>query len=160
MGRSSLSVDVQIEHQAWRKAWPRASAEVKALLRAAANWPELDGAAQGEVAVVFADDAKLQGLNARFRGKDRPTNVLSFGDPKNPLGGIALAFETVDGEAKAQDKRFVNHSKHLILHGFLHLLGYDHKTKRGARLMEGLEIAILSDMGIPNPYLVRTKTRA
>jgi probable rRNA maturation factor len=160
MGLSPLAVHLQIECPAWRKAWPRASVEVRALLRVAAKRPELDGAAQGEVAVVFADDAKLRGLNARFRGKDRPTNVLSFGDPGNPLGGIALAFETVLGEAKAQGKPFANHSKHLILHGFLHLLGYDHARVRDARLMEGLEIAILSDMGIPNPYLVRTKTRA
>jgi probable rRNA maturation factor len=160
MGRSPLSVDVQIAFPAWRKAWPRAAGEVRTLLRGAAARPELADAAHGEVAVLFADDAKLRDLNARFRGKDRPTNVLSFGDPGNPLGGIALAFETVLGEAKGQNKLFVNHSKHLILHGFLHLLGYDHGRARDARLMEGLEIAILSDMGIPNPYLVRTKTRA
>jgi probable rRNA maturation factor len=128
-------------------------------VREAALRPELSGAA-GEVAVVFADDARLRGLNARFRGKDKATNVLSFGDPGNPLGGIALAFETVLAEAKVQNKSFINHSKHLILHGFLHLLGYDHENRRCARLMEGLEIAILSDMGIPNPYLLRTKTRA
>jgi len=159
MARSRLTVDVQIAFPAWRKAFPRAGATVRGLVQAAALRPELSGPV-GEVAVVFTDDARLRGLNARFRGKDKATNVLSFGDPGNPLGGIALAFETVSAEAKAQNKRFVNHSKHLIIHGFLHLLGYDHETARGARLMEGLEIAILSDMGIPNPYLLRTKTRA
>lgn len=159
MAKSRLTVDLQIEFPAWRKAWPRAAGVVRRLVQAAALRPELSGPV-GEVAVVFADDARLRGLNARFRGKDQATNVLSFGDPGNPLGGIALAFETVSAEAKAQNKTFVNHSKHLILHGLLHLLGYDHETARGARLMEGLEIAILSDMGIPNPYLLRTKTRA
>jgi probable rRNA maturation factor len=159
MARARLSVEVQIEFPAWRKAWPRSAADVRRLLREAALRPELSDAA-GEVVVVFANDARLRALNAQFRGKDRATNVLSFGDPGNPLGGLALAFETVWAEAKAQKKDFVNHSKHLILHGFLHLLGYDHETARGARLMEPLEIAILSDMGIPNPYLLRTKTRA
>ena len=111
------------------------------------------------LAVVFASDARLRALNAKFRGKDKPTNVLAFENPAAPLGGIALAFETVFREAKAQRKTFVNHSKHLILHGFLHLAGYDHHSARAARLMEGLEIAILSDMGIPNPYVLRS-TRA
>jgi probable rRNA maturation factor len=159
MAKSLLTVEVQIEYPAWRRAFPRAGAVVRALVREAAVRPELSRPVGG-VAVVFADDARLRGLNARFRGKDKATNVLSFGDPGNPLGGIALAFETVSAEAKAQNKTFVNHSKHLILHGFLHLLGYDHENQRGACLMEGLEIAILSDMGIPNPYLLRTKTRA
>jgi probable rRNA maturation factor len=159
MAKSRLTVDLQIECPAWRQAWPRAGSVVRGLVQAAALRPELS-APVGEVAVVFADDARLRGLNARFRGKDKATNVLSFPDPGNPLGGIALAFETVSAEAKTQNKSFANHSKHLILHGFLHLLGYDHETARGARLMEGLEIAILSDMGIPNPYLLRTKTRA
>lgn len=159
MAKSRLTVYVQIEYPAWRKAFPRAGAVVRGLVREAALRPELSGPA-GEVAVLFADDARLRGLNARFRGKDKATNVLSFGDTGNPLGGIALAYETVLAEAKVQNKSFINHSKHLILHGFLHLLGYDHENRRCARLMEGLEIAILSDMGIPNPYLLRTKTRA
>jgi probable rRNA maturation factor len=159
MGRRRLSITVQIETSDWRKAWPRLSVETKRVLTLAAARPELANAA-GEVAIVFADDARLRGLNARFRGKDKPTNVLSFPDPQVPLGGIALAFETVRDEAATQKKPFINHSKHLILHGFLHLLDYGHETARGARLMEGLEIAILSAMGIPNPYLLRTATRA
>jgi len=109
-----------------------------------------------EVSVVFASDERVRGLNARFRGKDRATNVLSFANPEAPLGGMALAFETVFREAKAQRKPFINHSKHLILHGFLHLTGHDHDNRRAARLMEGLEIAILSAMGIPNPYVLRS----
>jgi probable rRNA maturation factor len=161
MPQGRLVIDVQIEAPAWRIAWPRAAADARRLLKAAALAPEIDAKAQGEVSVVFASDARLQALNARFRGKDRPTNVLSFENPAAPLGGIALAFETISREAKAQRKPFINHSKHLILHGFLHLSGYDHHTARSARLMEGLEIAILAAMGIPNPYLItRAKTRA
>jgi probable rRNA maturation factor len=76
------------------------------------------------------------------------------------LGGLALALGTVKREAAEQRKEFINHTKHMILHGFLHLLGHDHQTSREARLMERLETAILSDMGIPNPYLIRTTTRA
>ena len=153
-------IEVQIETPRWRKAWPRLAVEAKSLLRTAAAHPRLPQK-WGAVVVVFADDAKLQALNSQFRGKDRPTNVLSFPDGElEPGGGIALAFETISAEAKAQGKPFVYHSKHMILHGFLHLLGFDHEKPSEARLMEGLEIAILSDMGIPNPYLIETNRRA
>jgi probable rRNA maturation factor len=90
----------------------------------------------------------------------KPTNVLSFPDQEVPYGGIALAFETVGREAQQQGKSFINHSKHMILHGFLHLLGYDHIQPGAARLMEGLEIAILSDMNISNPYEGEGHSRA
>ena len=153
------AVDVRIEWPAWRKAWPKARQEICDLLKAAAKHPEIAGAA-GEVAVVLADDLRLRELNARFRGKDRATNVLSFPDTQLPPGGMALALETVVREASAQKKPVIRHSKHLILHGFLHLLGYDHDSARAARLMEGLEVAILSEMGIPNPYLPRARSRA
>jgi probable rRNA maturation factor len=159
MARAALQIDVQIETAAWRKTWPGVIRATHQLLRRAARWPALKGAA-GTVVVVLADDARLRALNVRFRGKDRPTNVLSFPDPQVPLGGVVVAFETVKREARAQEKDFISHSNHLILHGFLHLLGYDHSSVRGARLMEGLEIAILSAMGIPNPYLRRTETSA
>jgi probable rRNA maturation factor len=159
MTGSGFRVSIQIDCPAWRKAWPGLVAEARGFVRAAAARPEFSPPS-GEVAIVLADDQRLQGLNVRFRAKDRPTNVLSFPDPAQPLGGIALAYETVASEAKAQKKAFVNHSKHLILHGFLHLLGYDHETPRDARLMEGLEIAILTDMGIPNPYILKANARA
>lgn len=157
---SLIRVETRIEHAGWRRSWPKAAAEAKALILKAAASRSLKPVAKGEVAIVFADDATLKDLNARFRGKDKPTNVLSFPDETLPLGGIALAFETISAEAGAQNKTFVNHAKHMILHGFLHLLGHDHERTGPRRLMEGLEIAILSDMGIPNPYVVETKTRA
>jgi probable rRNA maturation factor len=154
----ALVVDVKIEIPSWRKAWPRVVAETKLLLRLASEHP--GHGEVGEVTVVFAGDATLKDLNSRFRRKDKPTNVLSFPDGENsPGGGIALSFETISAEAKAQGKPFVNHAKHMILHGFLHLLGHDHDKPRAARLMEGLEIAMLARMGIPNPYLIE-KPRA
>ena len=107
----------------------------------------------------LSDDRRLAALNLQFRGKDKPTNVLSFPDDDLPPGGIAVAFETVIREAKAQGKTFVNHAKHMILHGFLHLHGFDHIKMREARLMEGLETAILGGMGIPNPYASRSLRR-
>jgi probable rRNA maturation factor len=160
MAPKTLAIDVRIEAPGWRKAWPKASGDIRAMLRAAAKRPEIAGRAMGEVAVVLADDARLRELNARFRGKDRPTNVLSFPDSRVPLGGMALALETILKEASAQNKPVIRHSKHMILHGFLHLLGYDHDRAQAARLMEGLEVAILSTMRIPNPYLPRARSRA
>lgn len=154
-------VEVEIKTKAWRKAWPKAGDDVQRVLALAAAHAALRGKAGGEIAVVLADDALLRDLNAQFRGNDKPTNVLSFPDgEKPPGGGIAVAFETVSAEATAQGKPFINHAKHMILHGFLHLLGQDHEKSREARLMEGLEIAILARMGIPNPYVIETKTRA
>ena len=154
-------VEVEIKTKAWRKAWPKAAIDVQSVLARAAAYPALKRKAGGEIALVLADDALLRDLNAQFRGKDKPTNVLSFPDgEKPPGGGIAVAFETVSAEAAAQGKPFINHAKHMILHGFLHLLGQDHEKPREARLMEGLEIAILARMGIPNPYVIETKTRA
>jgi|CXWL01.1.fsa_nt_gi probable rRNA maturation factor len=161
MAPSRKLIEIEIKTPAWRKKWPKAAAEAQALLACTADWPSLKAKAGGDIAVIFADDATLKDLNARFRGKDRATNVLSFPDGERPPGGgIALAFETISAEAAAQGKPFVNHTKHMILHGFLHLLGFDHNQPRAAGLMEGLEIAILARMGIPNPYLIETKTRA
>ena len=162
-----LTVTVQLDDAAWRKLWPRSGADVRAMLgHACLSLIERPSALKGKarlagtVSVVLSTDAQLRQLNAQFRGKDKPTNVLSFPDADEPLGGLILARETVVLEAKSQGKLFVNHAKHMILHGFLHLLGFDHETPRQARLMEGLEIAILSDMGIPNPYLIEAKRRA
>ena len=111
-----------------------------------------------EVSLVFTNDEEIQNLNKQWRGQDKPTNVLSFaaneaGGPITPiLGDIVLAFETIDREAKEQGKDFDNHLKHLIIHGFLHLLGYDHISDEEADEMEALEILIMKDLGIADPY--------
>jgi probable rRNA maturation factor len=119
-------------------------------------------AAPCELSLVFANDAMIQSLNAQWRGKDQPTNVLSFpAFPLKPganlpplLGDIVLARETVAREALAEDKPFDNHVGHLLLHGFLHLLGYDHETEAEAFAMQTLETRILASLAIPDPYAV------
>lgn len=106
-----------------------------------------------DVAVVLSDDAAIRALNRDFRGRDKPTNVLSFpSDAPGEWGDIILAYETISREADGQGKPFSDHAAHLLLHGFLHLLGYDHVHDEDAGVMEALEIAILAKLGIDNPY--------
>jgi probable rRNA maturation factor len=113
-----------------------------------------------ELSLVFTDDENIRELNAEWRGKDKPTNVLSFpafpaakGDPLPPmLGDIVLAFDTVEREAQDEGKPFEAHLAHLIVHGFLHLLGYDHEAEEDAEKMEGAERRILARLAIPDPY--------
>ena len=159
MARAKLEITVAVEHAAWKTRWPTLRRDISGLIKLAAVRATGDGPASGVVSVVLTDDAALKRLNRQFRGKNKPTNVLSFPDSAEPLGGIAVAYETVFREASGQKKKFIDHAKHMILHGFLHLLGYDHVVKREARLMEGIETAILTDLGIPNPYLIE-KTSA
>lgn len=110
-----------------------------------------------EVSFLFGDDARVRELNRQFRGKDQPTNVLSFPGPEPLesalfLGDIALAFETIAREAREQGKTLQDHSRHMIVHGFLHLLGYDHEDDAEADEMEAWEVRILRALGVENPY--------
>jgi probable rRNA maturation factor len=110
-----------------------------------------------EVSLLFCDDARIQELNRDFRGQNKPTNVLSFPSP-DPLetarfiGDIAVAYETVAREAQEQGKTLKQHCRHMIVHGFLHLLGYDHEDETEAEAMEAMEIRILRRLGVDNPY--------
>jgi probable rRNA maturation factor len=106
-----------------------------------------------ELSLVLTDDAAVRRLNARYRGKDKPTNVLSFPQAAGPLlGDIVLAAETVRAEAALAEKPLEDHVAHLIIHGFLHLLGHDHEAEEDAETMEALERAALEKLGIPDPY--------
>lgn len=113
-----------------------------------------------EVAIALADDAAIRTLNRDFRNKDAATNVLSFPQyddvaammPPASLGDIMLAFETMQREAMEQKKSLRDHTAHLLLHGFLHLFGYDHMTEREAQEMEALETKILAAHGVADPY--------
>ncbi|MDO1580825.1 rRNA maturation RNase YbeY [Rhizobium oryzicola] len=113
-----------------------------------------------ELSLVFSDDAQIREINAEWRGKDKPTNVLSFpafpvepGDMPGPmLGDIVIARETVEREAVELDKPFDEHLTHLLVHGFLHLFGYDHMETEEAEEMEGLETRILAKLGLSDPY--------
>ncbi len=106
-----------------------------------------------EIAVVLADDAFVRTLNRDYRGKDKPTNVLSFPGEGEHLGDIVMALDTVLAEAKEQGKRPRDHAIHLLVHGTLHLLGYDHIRDKDAVEMERLEIKILKKLKVDNPYL-------
>ena len=108
---------------------------------------------KGELAVVLADDAFVQQLNATYRGKNKPTNVLSFEGDGDSLGDVILAFETIKAEAGDQGKAFRDHTKHLVVHGILHIMGYDHMNDKDAGQMELLEIKILKKLRVTNPYL-------
>jgi len=110
-----------------------------------------------ELTVRFSSDAEVRALNSEFRGKDTPTNVLSFPVVDGPgddagLGDIILARETVVREAEEQGKTVADHTSHLILHGILHLLGYDHDTDEDAEEMEAMERDVLAALGIRDPY--------
>ncbi|PRD44488.1 rRNA maturation RNase YbeY [Phyllobacterium phragmitis] len=118
-----------------------------------------------ELSIVFTDDASIQKLNAEWRGKDKPTNVLSFpafpvkagARPGPMLGDIVIARETVEREAALEKKPLDHHLTHLVVHGFLHLLGYDHEDDGEAEEMEGWERRILEALAIPDPYAVSQK---
>jgi probable rRNA maturation factor len=144
--------DVEIEDAAWTAA----QADAAALTVRAAEAVLLSEGADGEhVTVLLTDDEAVSELNARFRGKDQPTNVLSFPAPPNPekhLGDVALAYGTCAREAAEQGKPLAHHLQHLVAHGVLHLLGYDHMTDEEADAMEGLERDVLAGLGVPDPY--------
>jgi len=106
-----------------------------------------------EVSVVFMNDAEIQKLNKTYRKKDKPTNVLSFpSTEQDELGDILLSYETVLREANEAGISQLHHIYHLIVHGFLHLLGYDHENDEQALEMESMEILILKDLNMNNPY--------
>jgi probable rRNA maturation factor len=147
-----LTPDIEIEDAAWTSAL----AHAEALVLAAAEATLASEGAVGEgVTLLLTDDETLRDLNARFRGQDKPTNVLSFPAPTNPerfLGDIALAYGVCAREAAEQGKPLAHHLQHLVAHGVLHLLGYDHISDAEAFEMEGLERAVLAGLGIPDPY--------
>ena len=151
-----MAIDTIIEDPRWPGDLPGIAARaVRAALEAAGLDPD-----DHEIALLAASDAEVADLNRRFRGRPRPTNVLSFpsaelepGDPPpEALGDVALAYETCAAEARAQGKTVEAHATHLIVHAVLHLLGHDHADEAGASLMEGLEARILAGLGIADPY--------
>lgn len=137
-----------VEDPAWR-----GHRGLRAKLLRVAEAAAAAGKLRGELTILLADDARLMALNREFRGKNRPTNVLSFPSARTGYhGDIAIAHGVSAAEAKAAGRRFADHVSHLVVHGVLHLAGYDHETERDARLMEPLEVKILARLGIADPY--------
>ena len=171
------AIDIMIASPLWK-----AQRGVRTLLqRAICEAAAMAATNGGELAIVLTDDSAIRTLNRDWRGKDQPTNVLSFparapsvslprergrvgvgaascraGEhPVRLLGDIVIAYETTEREARAEHKPFMHHLMHLAVHGFLHLAGYDHAADDQAAAMERLEAAILARLGVPDPYLAR-----
>lgn len=158
-GDGNVPVDIDISVEAGN--WPDEANLTRLVDRAVkAAFAETGVVGRSELSLVFTDDAHIQVLNAGWRGKHKPTNVLSFpafpfaqGGPLPPmLGDIVLAAETVADEAALEDKPVENHITHLVIHGLLHLLGHDHETEAEAEAMEAVERAALARLAIPDPY--------
>lgn len=157
-----MRVDLIIEDDRWKAVGLEELAT-----RACGAVLERFGIDRAEISLLACDDARIAQLNAEFRGKPQPTNVLSWpseergaaepgGDPQPPrdleLGDIAIAYETCAREAAAAGKTLADHVSHLLVHGTLHLLGYDHIDDKDAALMEALEVEILGKLGLADPY--------
>jgi probable rRNA maturation factor len=145
-----ITTDLIVEESGWDALPDLAALCDRAFAAAAAVQP-----AEGTVSLLLADDETLHQLNRDFRGKDKPTDVLSFPAhemDRPQLGDIAVALGVSARDADAQGVSLADHLTHLLVHGYLHLLGHDHEEEAEAGIMEGLEIKALASLGIPNPY--------
>ena len=163
---AEAAIDLAVLSPAWNGVVRDAAEVISTAARQALTRGLAEGGSvpQGrlELSIVLADDAEQRQLNRDWRGIDRSTNVLSFATwdpavelpPDAPLllGDVVLAYETVAREAEEQGKAITDHLCHLIVHGVLHLLGYDHATEREAVVMETLETSILASLGVADPY--------
>lgn len=166
--QATIEADVIISNPRWNTVLPDAESLVKYICTASLHYTGITAHLQElEFSVTLADDHDIQLLNKEYRQKDKPTNVLSFPNlTLNPqhfeqiethegyalLGDIILSLETLEREAAEQGKTLSTHFTHLLVHGLLHLLGYDHETEEEATVMEALEIEILATFGIASPY--------
>ena len=165
-----LNIEILINDPAWQKENRLIASKIKTLIKKIAPKTALkkylDSGVEIEISVVLGNDLEIKKLNKNYRQKNKPTNVLSFPavDFKNMnkaeaeefimLGDIILAFETIKNEAAEQNKTFANHLYHLLIHSLLHLLGHDHEKEKEAKIMENLEIKLLKDLDIANPYII------
>jgi probable rRNA maturation factor len=156
--RQKPVIDIQMQSPLWKR---EAAAEktVRGAIETAASMLSTPG---GEVSILLTDDSGIRLLNRDWRGIDKATNVLSFPAAKTrakaapvTLGDIVIAFETLKRECADENRAFLHHLAHLAVHGYLHLIGYDHDTDAQAGKMEGLESRIMSAMKMPDPYLAR-----
>ncbi|MGE3622838.1 MAG: rRNA maturation RNase YbeY [Bdellovibrionales bacterium] len=165
----SILLDILFADKRWKKI-PRLAARLQEA--ADATFAHLPKTLRMpcEVTVLLTDDAAIRKLNRDFRGKDLPTNVLSFpqfklrqltkkgkAGPPVFMGDLALGYQYMVHECKIEHKILINHALHLLIHGILHLFGYDHGTGAGAVRMEGLETKIMAKLGLPAPYAPQLK---
>lgn len=152
MKRGLPDVTIQVEDTHWR------GAALKQRVDEAVRLGLSSRPGAGGVTVLLTNDDKLHELNHQFRGKDKPTNVLSFAASEpGYLGDVAIAWGVASEEAKREKKPLIDHVAHLALHGTLHLLGYDHETARQAKVMETLETKLLAQLGIADPYTIEDR---
>lgn len=158
-GPTPVAIDIMVEAGEWPDEATLGALAEQAVASVVAELGR-GGDSPSELSLVFSDDAGVRKLNAQWRGKDRPTNVLSFpasstapGAALPPLlGDIVLASETVASEAALEGKPLTHHIAHLIIHGFLHLVGYGHEAETEAEAMEAIERRALARLAIPDPY--------
>jgi probable rRNA maturation factor len=160
------ATEVLVVAECWQTE-PDAEAVIHRAIEAAAEFADAE-VGDAELAVMLTDDAGIRTLNGNWRGIDKPTNVLSFpalqptvtggaDDAPRMLGDIAIAYQTTRKEADDEHKPFDHHLSHLAIHGFLHLIGYDHENDDDAEAMESLEREILAQLGISDPYADRER---
>lgn len=158
----AIEIDIRIEAAGWSASAISPEGLAKEAVRATLADMKI-GATTAELSILLTDDTAIAALNRQWRDRAGPTNVLSFpgdalADGDTPdgapvlLGDIVIAFETVLAEARAADIAVSDHFRHLVIHGILHLLGYDHETDEDAAIMERREIEILGTLGVPDPY--------
>ena len=151
--RARLKIDVLVDSAQWKEP-AKARSIVRRAVAAAAS---MQSTTPTELAIVLTDDSAIRQLNRLWRGIDSATNVLSFStkqtaDAPPHIGDVVLAYETIAREARAEGKPFPHHLAHLAVHGFLHLIGYDHEEDTDAKAMEQAERDILRRLHIPDPY--------
>lgn len=146
-----IELDLRVEAPAWTEA----VAQLEAVCQRALEAGAAVGAVAGEVSVLLTDDDEIQALNRDWRGKDKPTDVLSFeADPMDRpfLGDIAVSIGVAGRDAASRDLALGQHLSHLLIHGYLHLIGHDHIADTDAMKMESLEVRALASLGWPDPY--------
>jgi probable rRNA maturation factor len=154
----SLSLDIRVSSRLWRNL-PGARALARRAIAATIAESGVRLADAAEISLALADDSEIRALNARWRGRDSPTNVLSFPAvaperlSRAPVvGDVVVAYETMAREAQDEGKALADHFRHLLVHGALHLFGYDHRDDDEAEVMEALERRILVRLGVADPY--------
>ena len=160
-GQPALLAEIIVQSDAWSDVVD-AHASIQDAVRVFSELPDLPGAGPQEVSIVLSDDAAVRELNKMHRKMDKPTNVLSFPSPPQNLaieegvvpylGDVVLAYETIAAEAETVHRGLNAHLSHLVIHGLLHLFGYDHETDDEAQRMEHLEASLLAKLGFANPY--------